>query len=105
VTKPIRIEPEADEELLQAARWYEQRRPGLGLSFLAAIGAAVELIQRHPAGGIPVPGVRDEVPARRLVLRRFPYAVVFLELKAEIRILAFAHHRRRPAYWRDRLRP
>jgi len=105
VTKPIRTEPEADEELLEAARWYEQRRRGLGLDFLAAIGAAVELIQRYPAGGSRVPGVKDEVPARRLVLRRFPYAVVFLELEAEIRVLAFAHHRRRPGYWRERLPP
>lgn len=105
MTKPIRTEPEADEELLEAARWYEQRSRGLGLEFLAAIGAAVELIQRHPTGGSRVPGVKDDVPAQRLALRRFPYAVVFLELEAEIRILAFAHHRRRPAYWRDRLRP
>ena len=50
MTKPIRTEPEADEELLEAARWYEQRRRGLGLDFLAAIEAAVELIQRYPAG-------------------------------------------------------
>ena len=105
MTKPIRIEPEADQELLEAARWYEQRRAGLGADFLAAIGAAAELIQRRPAGGTRVSGVRDEVPARQLVLRRFPYAVMFLELEAEIRILAFAHHRRRPGYWRDRLRP
>ena len=42
MTKPIRTEPEADEELLEATRWYEQRRPGLGLEFLGAIGAAVE---------------------------------------------------------------
>jgi hypothetical protein len=39
-----------------------------------------------------------------MVLRRFPYAVVFLELETEIRILAFAHKRRRPAYWQQRLR-
>ena len=103
--KPIRTEPEAEQELLEAARWYEQRRPGLGLEFLAAIRAAVELIQRDPAGGSRVPGVKDEVPARRIVLRRFPYAVVFLELETEVRILAFAHARRRPGYWSGRLRP
>jgi hypothetical protein len=74
VTKPVRTEPEAGEELLEAARWYESRRRGLGMEFLAAIGAAVELIQQHPNGGSPVPGVKDEVPARRLVLRRFPYS-------------------------------
>jgi hypothetical protein len=27
--------PEADEELQAAARWYEQREPGLGEKFLA----------------------------------------------------------------------
>lgn len=72
MTKPIRTEPEAEEELLEAARWYEQQRPGLGLDFLAAIGAAVELIERQPLGGTQVPGVKDDLPARRMVLRRFP---------------------------------
>jgi toxin ParE1/3/4 len=104
VNKPVRAEPEADEELRAAARWYERRRPGLGREFLAAIGAAVELVQRHPAGGSRVPKVKRTFPVRRLILRRFPYAVVFLELEAEIRILAFAHHRRRPGYWLRRLR-
>jgi plasmid stabilization system protein ParE len=104
VTKPVRAEPEADEELRAAARWYETSRPGLGREFLAAIGSAVELIQRHPAGGSRVPKVKRRVPVRRLILRRFPYSVVFLELENEIRILAIAHHRRRPGYWSRRLR-
>ena len=39
MTKPVRTEPEAVEELHEAARWYEKRRRGLGLEFLAAIGA------------------------------------------------------------------
>ncbi len=72
MTKPVRTEPEAGEELLEAARWYEKRRRGLGVEFLAAIGAAVELIRQHPDGGSRVPGVRDEVTARRLVLRHSP---------------------------------
>jgi plasmid stabilization system protein ParE len=103
VIKPVRAEPEADEELRAAARWYERKRPGLGRDFLAAIGAAIELIQRHPAGGSRVPSVKRTLPVRRLILRRFPHAVIFLELDAEIRILAFAHHRRRPGYWLRRL--
>lgn len=103
MTKPIRTEPEADAELLEAARWYERRRRGLGTKFVAAIAAAVELIQRNPEGGNAVPGVASTLHARRLMLRRFPYSVVFLELETEIRILAFAHHRRHPDYWRARL--
>jgi toxin ParE1/3/4 len=104
VIKKVRNEPEAEEELLAAARWYDEKRPGLGDEFLAAVDAAVELIQSHPAGGRRAPGVRKTVPARRILLRRFPYAVVYLELERELRILAFAHERRRPGYWKRRLR-
>jgi plasmid stabilization system protein ParE len=104
VIKAVRAEPEADEELRAAARWYEGKRLGLGRDFLAAIGAAIEVLQQHPAGGSRVPRVKRTLPVRRLILRRFPYSVVFLELEAEIRILAFAHHRRRPGYWLKRIR-
>ena len=103
MSKPLRTEPEAGEELLEAARWYEQRQPGLGMEFFAAIAAAVEFIQQHPEAGSPVPYVTEAVPAGRFILRRFPYSVVFLELESEIRILAFAHHRRHPNYWKERL--
>jgi len=34
---PLRISEEADAEMAEAARWYEQHRIGLGLEFLAAV--------------------------------------------------------------------
>jgi plasmid stabilization system protein ParE len=40
---------------------------------------------------------------RRMVLRRFPYLVVFRETEAGLEIIAVAHGRRRPGYWRDRV--
>ncbi|MCP4594404.1 MAG: hypothetical protein GY842_27045 [bacterium] len=40
---------------------------------------------------------------RRASLSRFPYALVFIELDEEIRVLAVAHDKRRPGYWLDRL--
>jgi len=40
---------------------------------------------------------------RRVVLSRFPYIVVFRETVTEIEIVAVAHGRRRPGYWRERL--
>jgi plasmid stabilization system protein ParE len=60
------------------------------------------LIHQHPGVGSPVPGVAESVGARRVALRRFPYSVIYLELGEELRILAFAHMRRRPGYWRNR---
>jgi hypothetical protein len=37
------------------------------------------------------------------VLRRFPFVIIFREAAVRIEILAIAHGRRRPGYWRDRL--
>jgi toxin ParE1/3/4 len=41
--------------------------------------------------------------ARKLLLQRFPFAVVYRELPSIIQVLAIAHGRRRPGYWKDRL--
>ncbi|MCH7935415.1 MAG: type II toxin-antitoxin system RelE/ParE family toxin, partial [Gemmatimonadetes bacterium] len=40
---------------------------------------------------------------RRVLLHRFPYIVVYKELEDEILVVAFAHHKQRPGYWRDRI--
>ncbi len=50
-----------------------------------------------------VPHVAEELGVRRSLLKKFPYAVVFIVMAEEIRILAVAHGRRRPGYWRARM--
>jgi hypothetical protein len=44
-----------------------------------------------------------ELTFRQAFIRRFPYKVIFLERPDEIMILACAHSRQRPGYWRRRL--
>jgi plasmid stabilization system protein ParE len=104
VSKQIRLEPEAEQELRQAARWYDQRQPGLGTELLAVVAATFSALVEHPTLGAPVPGVRADLPIRRVLLRRFPYAIVFLEMGGTVRVLAIAHRRRRPGYWMKRVR-
>jgi hypothetical protein len=36
-------------------------------------------------------------------VKRFPYHVIYLEKQNDIRILAIAHDRRKPGYWKSRL--
>ena len=55
---------------------------------------AGRLVRRLPA----------DLPARRRAVTRFPYHVVYLEMASHIRILAIAHDRRRPGYWKGRLK-
>jgi toxin ParE1/3/4 len=103
VSKPVRFEDEAAAEYREAGRWYEERRSGLGLEFFDAIDVALRQIVRLPQAGAPVPLVHPELQVRRAPVARFPYHVVYLETLVDIRVLAVAHDRRRPAYWQSRL--
>jgi plasmid stabilization system protein ParE len=103
VNANVRFEAEADAEYRAAGRWYEKRRLGLGLEFFDAVDAALTHIVRLPKAGAPVKQLPSDLPVRRAPVKRFPYHVIYLELNAEIRVLAIAHDRRKPGYWRDRI--
>lgn len=96
------IEPEADDELAEALDWYERQEPGLGAALLAEIDPVLDALRAGDLRGVGVPDVRDDLSVRRVILDRFPYAVVFLDHPAAVHVLAFAHHKRRPGYWADR---
>jgi plasmid stabilization system protein ParE len=99
VSQALAVEPEAQKELVEAARWYERQRPGLGRRFLAAVEDSLDHILAFPATGAPVPHVPPGLPARRVPVDRFPYQIVYLETPGGVRVLAVAHDRRRPGYW------
>ena len=103
MTKPIRVDAAAKAELRAAARWYEEQREGLGRELISAIDEALVRVARLGADCRPVFGVDPDLGVRRVRAKRFPYAVVFIELPKTIRVIAFMHERRRPGYWRDRL--
>ena len=100
----VRFEEEADAEYRLAGRYYEERREHLGIEFLDAVDATIDHIFELPRAGTLVPGLPAGLPVRRRAVARFPYHVIYLETSAAIRILAVAHDRRKPDYWRDRLK-
>ena len=102
MTKTLRTHRLAEEELADAASWYETKQPGLGVSFLDLIDDVVDRVLSGTLPSSPVPEVRVAKDVRRILLRRFPYSIVFYEREHEIVIIAFAHSSRRPGYWRSR---
>ena len=104
MTGTFRPEPEASAELEDAALWYEGQRPGLGLELVQAVDLALDQIAGWPQIGRRVTGLPDDVPARKVPVKRFPYHVVYLSWESAIRILAFAHNSREPGYWLSRIR-
>lgn len=100
----VRFEDEADAEYRRAGRWYEDRREHLGIEFFDAVDAAIDQIVAMPQAGVRVPRMSPDLPVRRRGVTRFPYHVVYVETETHIRILAIAHDRRRPGYWKPRLK-
>ena len=96
----IRVEfhPEADAELVAAARYYEAEAENLGTDFLAAVESSCARLRQFPEIGHPFGG-----RLRRLLVPRFPYAVIYEVQGQQILIVAVANLYRRPGYWRARL--
>ena len=88
-----------------AVIWYESEREGYGDLFASEVRRAVARAAALPGSGVSVAGVPAEHDVRRFVLRRFPYSVITALIDGQRVVVAVAHGRRRPGYWRDRLEP
>ncbi|MDH5552382.1 MAG: type II toxin-antitoxin system RelE/ParE family toxin [Nitrosomonas sp.] len=89
----------ASVELVEAAEFYDSKVAGLGESFVIEVQLIVSFVQEQPLVGSNV-----FKNFRSIVLARFPYSVVYMVESERILVLAIAHQRRRPGYWRDRTR-
>ena len=98
--KKIAFHPAARAELLEAAEHYEEQASGLGEQFIDEVERAVRFIEEHPGLGF---SIDDRGELRRWTLRRFPYHVIYRTAFETLYILAIAHQRKRPGYWRARL--
>jgi len=87
----------AELELNDAADYYDLESPGLGTAFLNDIERALAHVLGHPEAAPAVSGA-----VRKRVLARFPYSLLYSVHEDEVRILAVAHQKRRPFYWRGR---
>ena len=95
----IEFHPEAYQEMLESARYYEERSDGLGGDFLAAVEETTRRIARFPDAA-PTVGVG----ARKRLVFGFPFTVLYQRQENRIFIAAVMHQHRRPGYWKDRLR-
>ncbi len=98
MTRLASFHPEAQDELIEAAIWYDDRRDGLGDDFVDAVSAQVDSICRMPE---LFPIVHEDV--RQAILRRFPYVVYFRLVGERVLIVSVFHASRDPESLRSRL--
>ncbi|MGQ9687073.1 MAG: type II toxin-antitoxin system RelE/ParE family toxin [Thiobacillaceae bacterium] len=90
----LRIRAVAEVQILRAARWYEHRARGLWAEFMRAIATALASIQRQPRAYVEVFG-----DVRRARMRRFPYAIFYIEDEKAIQVLRCLHQHQNPQSW------
>jgi plasmid stabilization system protein ParE len=94
---PIRLLPQAEEELRAAARFYEAEQQGLGVALIQEVRRAIRFIAENPLASKVE---RSEIRVRTIA--RFPYRVYYRARADEILVIAIGHRRRRPGFWRSR---
>ena len=92
------LAPGAESDIAQAFAWYRERNALVAQAFRSEVFDAIDRIAAAPLGR-----PEDDEGNRNRVLHRFPYTVHYEVVKTTVTILAVAHHRRRPGYWRARL--
>jgi plasmid stabilization system protein ParE len=98
VSRSARLLLPAEQEMYDAARFYELHASGLGDEFLSCVEQAFRRILETPERW-PI----ARANTRRHIIYRFPYSVLYRIDPAEIVILAVMHQKRHPSYWLSRI--
>ena len=97
MSQQVRLLDDAITEARAAFDWYRERSEVAAGRFRNEFDRAVSAIAESPE--VWPPYVHE---TRRYLFRRFPFFVVYRLTAEDIEIVAVAHARRRPGYWRDR---
>ena len=95
----LTIRPEAEADMVAAFDWYEGRREGLGREFLAEVRTVLHQIEERPLRHAHV--YRE---ARRALVRRFPYKVIYVFEAERVEVLGVVYAGRDPQFWQRRVR-
>ena len=89
--KGVFLTEAAESDVRDIAGFYEEASVGLGEDFLDVLRDALSLLSEHPDVGFELPSGN-----RRLLLRRFPYMVMYRNQPDHVLVLAVGHQRRKP---------
>jgi plasmid stabilization system protein ParE len=97
--KHARFVSAARIEFLAEVMYYHTAEPALRERFTTAVEAAAARALAFPLSGSP-----SRANTRRIMVKGFPFSIVYRPEPTGIVVFAVAHHARRPYYWRSRTR-
>ena len=93
----LSIRKEAEADITEAYRYYENARPGLGTEFIQCVDDAIHRIQNNPRQYKQILGT-----VRRVFVRKFLYGVYYTLNDSQIVVIAVVHARKNPKHWQQR---
>ena len=97
MTIEVSFHPEAVRELRAAFLWYFDRNPVVAQSFQAETEHAIEVVLENPRRW-----PRWGKSGRKYVFPRFPFNLIYRVNLGVIEVIAVAHQKRKPGYWKKR---
>jgi plasmid stabilization system protein ParE len=97
-SNPFRFHPEAREDFRDAIRWYRSRSPIVATEFRGMASDVIREIAQTPQRW-----PKYLYGTRRFVLHRFPFSIIYLDDSDILSIVAVAHNKRKPGFWKQRL--
>lgn len=95
--KVVKFHPDAAEEAEAARNWYEERSIVASRAFISELRHAVDQIAQPPEMWPTF-----ELDTRPYVFPKFPFNLIYSLVGNEIQIIAVAHSKRKPGYWKNR---
>ena len=93
----VKFHPAAVEEAIAAYDWYTARSLAAARGFRDELTHAVDAVTEDPERW-----PRYGAHARRYLFPRFPFSLIYRVRGKEVEVLAVAHGKRKPGYWRSR---
>lgn len=88
---------DALQEAEAAKDWYAERSELAARAFVTELARAVHRVRESPNRW-----PRYGSSARRYIFQRFPFSLIYRTNDEIIEILAVAHRKRKPGYWKSR---
>lgn len=103
MTLAFDFHPEARAEFVADVDWYDERDGGIGALFEVAVREAIDAAVDSPESWAKWSDWDRQPVVRSKGVNGFPYRVVYFVADELLTIVAVAHAKRRPGYWRERL--
>ena len=95
---PLEFHPDARIDAIEAYDWYAGRSQKAADAFQEQLQDAGRAIQHSPERW-----ANYLFGTRRYLMRRYPFVIVYRVAVDRIEIMAVAHGRQKPGYWKGRL--